>query len=84
MGLKTGHGREGYISSFLSRQFECYNLRSLTREICELLGVELGHLGGKSHLSEHSLHVGLVDQGSEPTVHVLEGLPKNLIVLFLN
>ena len=49
---------------------------SLTGEFCELLRVELGHLGGESHLSEHSLHVGLVDQGGEPTVHVLEGLPK--------
>ena len=54
---------------------------SLTGEFCELLRVELGHLGGESHLSEHSLHVGLVDQGGEPTVNVLEGLPKQLNVI---
>merc|ERR1712002_613131 len=35
-------------------------LVSLARELCELLGVELCHLGAEDHLPQHSLSIGLV------------------------
>merc|ERR1712133_190857 len=41
-------------------------LLPLTTELGKLLGIKLGHLGGKLNIAEHSLCVRLVDCGGEP------------------
>ncbi len=55
----------------------CDQADSTTWELGELLGVELSHLCAEDNLSDDSLHVGLVDDGGEPTGHVHVRLPTN-------
>merc|ERR1711936_246956 len=49
---------------------------TLAGELSKLLGVKLCHFGTQGHLSQDSLHIGLIDNSGEPSGHVDEGLPE--------
>merc|ERR1711971_1102778 len=52
---------------------------ALPGELGKLLGVKLGHLGAESHLTQHSLSVGLIDNSGEPSRHIDEWLPEGRV-----
>merc|ERR1739844_773914 len=54
-------------------------LVALPGELGKLLGVKLSHLGAESHLTQHSLGVGLIDNSGEPSGHIDEWLPEGRV-----